>query len=127
MPAYPRAGSAPLALDPKDPQAVLDYVFDWQARSNGTEIGGTDWLAPNEEIVSHTVFVDAGITLDSSVRTNVSVHDGAGSTLVLADNTAVQVWLSGGDLRQGYNVTCRIVTNEGRTDERTIRIPIYDR
>ena len=33
----------------KDPDAKLDYPFDWRAKTNGH--GDSDWLAPNETIV----------------------------------------------------------------------------
>ena len=45
----------------KDPDAKLDYPFDWRAKTNGH--GESDWLAPNETIVSYEITVDEGITL----------------------------------------------------------------
>jgi len=84
----------------KDPSAVLDYAFDW-----------SNWLAANETISSATVTVDAGLTKDSQSNTT----------------TKVIVWLSGGTLGTAYKVACRITTNQGRTDERTIGIRVTDR
>lgn len=88
-----------LTLFRKDPSAVLDYVWDWSA-----------WLA-GDTITSHTVTAADGITVDSS-----TVAGGA-----------VTVWLSGGTARQTYEVTCRIVTAGGRTDERTSRFYVTER
>lgn len=84
----------------KDPQAVLDYVFDW-----------TDWLETDETITAHTVTVSTGLTLDSST-------EAAGK---------VTLWLSGGTADQVYPVTCHITTNAGRQDDRTILIRVVQR
>lgn len=95
----------------KDPDAVLDWKFDWAALTNGS--GSEDWLRDGETISTHTVTVATGLTKDSSS---------------LADtNTSVIVWLSGGTVNTKYAVTCQIVTTVGRTDERTIYIQVMDR
>jgi hypothetical protein len=47
----------------KDPDAVLDYKFDWAAETNGS--GPSDWLASNETISSYVVTAAAGLTKDS--------------------------------------------------------------
>jgi len=85
----------------KDPDAVLDYAFDWN----------TYYLQGGETIASHTITVDAGITKDS---------DSESSGVVI-------VWLSGGTHGEDYIVACEIVTSEGRTDERSINIRCRDR
>lgn len=95
----------------KDPSAVLDYKFDWKALTNVT--GLTDWLSAGETIASRTITNDTGITVDSSSITDT--------------NTSVTVWLSGGTAGIYYKVTCRIVTNAGRTDERSIIIRVQNR
>lgn len=84
----------------KDPSAVLDYRFDWSA-----------WLTENEVIATSTMTVAAGITKDSE----------ANST------TTATVWLSGGAVGTEYLVVNRIVTDEGRADERSIVIHVEDR
>ena len=84
----------------KDPDAVLDYTYDW-----------TRWLQPGETISSHSIIVPAGITLGSSAT---------GDGLVTA-------WLSGGVNGATYMVTCRITTNQGRTDDRSIWLSVLDR
>lgn len=86
----------------KDPQAVLDYPFDWSS-----------WLATAELIVSHIITVAAGITKDSD-------NEAAG---------VVTVVLSGGTAGTTYKVACRITTDSSpaRTDERTIYIEVVER
>lgn len=95
----------------KDPDAVLDYKFDWKSNSNGR--GFTDWLDTSETITSHTVTVPTGLTLDSSSQADT--------------NTSVIAWLSGGTAGTTYNVTCQIATSAGRTDDRTIEISVAER
>lgn len=85
----------------KDPQAVLDYQWDWSA-----------WLGDGETIASHQVIVPTGLTLDSSAATD----------------SAVTAWLSGGEvIGRSYAVSCRITTTAGRTDARSIYINIQER
>lgn len=96
---------------PKDPDSVLDYVFDWQALSNGT--GESDWLQPAETIDTHQITIDTGLTLDSSQLFNAS--------------TAVRVWLSAGTPGERYKVACKITTSLGRVDERTMIIRVMER
>ena len=95
----------------KDPDAVLDYKFDWKASTNGT--GSTDWLATGETIASYTIDEDTGITVDSDSRTDA--------------NTSVTVWLSGGTAGVEYSVRCEVVTSASRTDERTMMIKVEER
>ena len=95
----------------KDPDAVLDYKFDWKALTNGT--GDSDWLASGETISSYTVTVDAGLTKDSDAKTDT--------------NTSITFWLSGGVAGVDYKVACEIVTSASRTDERTIKIQVRER
>jgi hypothetical protein len=86
----------------KDPEAVLDWVFDW-----------SDWLAVGETILSRVITVATGLVKDSDTITGGS--------------TTVTVWLSGGTAGVSYTVACRIVTSSGRTDERTITIRVQQR
>ena len=93
----------------KDPDAKLDYPFDWRAKTNGH--GDSDWLDPDETIVSYTITVDEGITLVSSSESN----------------GAVVAWISGGEAGKWYKVACKIETNMGRIDERTLHIRVENR
>lgn len=82
----------------KDPDAVRPFVFDWSR-----------YLAPTGDTIdSATVTVEAGLTKDSSSNTD----------------TTVTVWLSGGSVNTTYTVACKVVTNGGVTDERTVTIEV---
>ena len=85
----------------KDPNAVLDYSFDWAA----------EWLTVGETISSHVMTVGTGLTKDSDSESS----------------GIVTVWLSGGTAGVNYPVACKIVTSAGRTDERTILIECVER
>ena len=93
----------------KDPQAVLDYKFDW----NAADRDGNKWLATGETISTRTVTVAGGITKDSD-----SITDSGKS---------VTVWLSGGTAGSAYLITCQIVTSAGRTDERSFLANVVQR
>ena len=97
----------------KDPDAVLDWYFDWAALSNGT--GESDWLAGGESITEAAVTVapTGGLT--------------AGEPAVVNGGTAVQVWLSGGVAGVDYRVTCQVATSAGRTDERSATVKVRQR
>jgi hypothetical protein len=99
----------------KDPDAVLDYKWDWAALTNGS--GTSDWLAAAETIATLTITVTPAtvspLTVDSSSRTDA--------------NTSVTVWLSSGLAGTEYDVACEIVTSAARTDERTMKIKVEER
>ena len=96
----------------KDPNAVLDYLIDFAKLRNGR--GKTDYLVTGETILSHTVTASSGdITIDSSSLTDSS--------------SSVTIWISGGVPYESYDITIRIVTSDGRTDDRTITISIREK
>jgi hypothetical protein len=85
----------------KDPNAVLDYTFDWTA-----------WLDDvADSIATRQIIPATGITVDSSAIVGKKVI----------------AWLSGGTAGQKYQVTCRITTAGGRTDDRSIFIKVKER
>lgn len=84
----------------KDPDAVLDYAFDW-----------ADWLADGESISTYTITAEIGITKDSDSRVG----------------TAVVCWFSGGTAGEIYSVVCHITTSDNRQDDRTMFIQIEER
>lgn len=85
----------------KDPDALLDYQFDWAER-----------MLDGDTITSHDVLVPAGVTKVSS-----TIDPGA---------TSVTVWLSGGSLGAIYPVVCRITTAAGRSDDWTLNLHILE-
>lgn len=84
----------------KDPDGVLDFAFDWDT-----------WAAVAETISSYTIDADSGITVDSDSESS----------------NVITVWLSGGVAGQTYAVRCEIVTNQSRTDERTMLVKVAQR
>lgn len=98
----------------KDPDAELDYIFDWAPKSN--DMGLSDWLSDGETIVSHTVEIaPVGLTKISSNIVN--------------GGTSVQIWLDGGTVGIDYTVTCSIVTsnNPPRKDDRSFIVQVKER
>lgn len=92
-----------MAIRKKDPNAVLDYTFDWGP-----------WLLPLGDTISTVAFTtDPGLTVDSSSHTTTTA-------------TAI---VSGGVADTEMKLTCRITTTGPpvRTDDRTIILTIVNR
>lgn len=85
-----------LMPDPKDPDADLDYSFDW-----------SDYLETGETISTYTL--DAG-DLIATKETNTG--------------SAIQVWFGGGVASSYAAPRCTITTSSGRIDVRTMTIRI---
>jgi hypothetical protein len=90
----------PIKNFPKDPDAILDFEFDW-----------ADWLQSGETIASYTITVESGIVNESDAESS----------------GMVTVWLSGGTDGMNYIIACEIVSSDSRTDERSMRILVADR
>ena len=84
----------------KDPNAVLDYQWDWST-----------WLATGETITDAVITMPTGLTKDSQVDAD----------------TTVTAWISGGTAGTGYQVLCHIETSEGREDDRSIYLRCKER
>ena len=98
----------------KDPDARLDYAFDWKPLTHGRPNAKSDWLGATETITSHEIIKTPA---DSTVVVDATSED---------DGT-VTAWLTGGTAGTSVSLTCRITTNEGRTDDRSRRIDIKNR
>ena len=83
----------------KDPQATLDYRFDWAA-----------WLT-TDTIATVTWTVPTGIT----------------QTAITNTTTTATIWLSGGTVGTRYTVVCRITTAAGRIDERSLVVSVQQK
>lgn len=84
----------------KDPNAVLDFVFDW-----------TPYLNPTQDnIINATANKTGGITIDATSFTTKKVT----------------VWVSGGTVGETAKLTCTITTEAGRIDERSMFIKIKE-
>lgn len=87
----------------KDPDARLDYGWDWTA-----------WLVDDDTIATAEIIggdIEDGVTVEDTTH----------------DDTTVTTWVSGGTVGRSYTLVCRITTTSGRTDDRTLRITIADR
>lgn len=83
-----------------DSDARLDWCFDWST-----------WLTDGDTIASHELTAE-GVIIDDQGHTD----------------TTVTAWLqTTDDPPQSASVVCRIVTTQGRRDERTLRLHIADR
>jgi hypothetical protein len=89
--------SVPLRTFAKDPEAILNYTIDW-----------SQWLGSDTIQTSTWPTITAGITMASSSNST----------------TTATIKVSGGTDGSDYDLTNRIVTAGGLTDERTIRIQV---
>lgn len=90
-----------MATYKKDPNALLDYVFDWTA-----------YLAPSGDTIDSVTWVTtAGLTVLNSVQT---------------PTTAI-AFVSGGVVGTTERLTCRITTTNGLIDDRSIDLKIVER
>lgn len=90
----------------KDPDAVLPYGIDWTA-----------WL-------------ETGDAIASAAWTVTSPSGDADSIVVDSDSetdTVATAILSGGTLGNTYTVTCRITTDNGYIDDRSIVITVFNK
>lgn len=97
----------------KDPDAVLDYTFDWTA--------WLDDIADTIASASVPVLTPAGLVLDLT-EPHTNGFQVVGKTVV--------VWLKQGTPGTTHRVTCRIVTanpSGQRTDDRSIYVKVKDR
>ena len=85
----------------KDPNATLDYTFDWTA-----------YLAPLADTITSAAWV-LGDTLTMVSQTHTT--------------TTATIFVSGGTLGNIATLTCRITTAGGRTDDRTVNLKIVAR
>ena len=85
----------------KDPDATLDYGFDWTLWLDGDNITTSTWI------------VESGVSIE------------AGSEQFNSKITSV--YLSGGSVDSNYKVTNRITTDSGRTDDRSFMLRIRQR
>lgn len=97
------------SLFKKDPQAKLDYGFDWE-----------DWLEENESISTSdwSVETDTGSSDDLIIASTPSPTVSSGHTTV---------WVKDGVTEKKYDVKNTIETDQGRIDERTLTIWIKQR
>jgi hypothetical protein len=89
-----------------DPQAVLDYSWDW-----------TNWLVEGDSIASYSLTPPTGVTIVSHSR----------------DEAVVTAFMSVGEvIPEGESavrlgITCHVTTTEGREDDRTLHLLVIER
>ena len=88
-----------IAWDNKDPDEVLDYTIDWEARLDGDTIATSAWTLPSG--------------LSSSTDSN--------------DDTTTTVRLAGGTAETKYTIKNRITTTDGRTMDESAEIFVRER
>ena len=103
---------------PKDPQAVVDFVFDWYDLDPDHYPDGI--AAP---------YLESGETITGSAVTWTVAGDDDELIIDSHEETDTQtkVWLSGGTAGCRYLVTCHIETGNGRTDERSFYVVVRQR
>ena len=84
----------------KDPDAKLDYTFDW-----------SEWLESDDSISTAAWTVPEGLT----------------KTADSFDNQTVTIWLSGGSDWTDYHVICEVETTNGRIDQRKLLVCVRER
>lgn len=83
-----------------DPDAFLDYTWDW-----------AQWLPDGDTIVGAEILTPDGIT----------------SSIEGFNATTVTTFLAGGEGGFSYVVTCRVTTQDGRVDDRSIKLKVKER
>ena len=92
----------------KDPNAVLDYTFDWTA-----------WLAaastPADKILTATCTVTGSVT--------------AAVDSIAFDDQKVTAWISGGAVGDAILLRCRITTENSpaRIEDRSVTLKVKER
>ena len=84
----------------KDPSSVLDYGFDW-----------SDWLDTGDTVSTSDWNVPTGISEDSDSKST----------------TTTTIWLSGGTVGKKYKITNHMVTDDGRTVERSFYVKVVSK
>lgn len=85
----------------KDPNATLDYTFDW-----------SEYLALiNDSLANAEWIVTPGLVVETQTF----------------NATAAKAFVSGGEVDTEEALTCRITTTGGRIDDRTVYLKIRER
>lgn len=92
----------------KDPDSILDWDFNWNVRDDDEKV---PWLRDDEIITDYEIIPEEGITVVEDTE-----NDGH-----------VIVWLGAVGSKKEYSVTCRITTNQKRTEDRTMLFKILER
>lgn len=98
----------------KDPAAIKDYAVKW-----------SDWLLKEEDEISTSTWT----TQEGLIKGVDGLRDAESETVqpgTLVPESEAFFWASGGEAGNIYWATNRITTAGGRTDEKTIWIPVEE-
>jgi hypothetical protein len=87
----------------KDPDSVIDFTINWAATLSES--------SPGDTISSSAWTADSGVVIDSDTNTT----------------TTATAWVSGGTLHKYADLINSVVTDGGRTYDRTIVLKIQER
>lgn len=90
----------------KDPDALLDYKFNWQ-----------DWLNTGDTIIEATAFPGGSYTNPGDIRVAANSVSASVSHVV---------WLSAGNVGEEYIITSRITTAQGRRNDQSLTVSIEE-
>jgi hypothetical protein len=82
----------------RDPSAIKDYGFDW-----------TSWLSSGDTILSSVWSAGTCVASASAVSSNTTM-----------------TFIGGGTAGESYRVTNRIITTQGRTEEKSFDMPVIN-
>ena len=94
-----------LKFPDKDPDATIDYGFDWSA-----------WLSDDDTISSSTWLLIMDDPTDDDLQLNLESFD----------SLKTKVWFDKGVTNMRYKVTNRITTSQGRKTDKTATIYIAE-
>lgn len=100
----------PIEAFKKDPNAKLDYTFDWSA-----------WMVSGDTITASTFSIET-ISGDAAPL----IVSTPAATFSASDSTAT-AWFTGGTAGNTYVVTNQITTSDGRIAENSIVIIVEDK
>lgn len=110
-------------LPSKDPNNVEPYFVIWCDIETGLNDGSKfdHGELQGATILSVTWILPSGITKKSSNQDALTI---AGVDYDV--NTVATIWLEGGTHNEDYSITCRITTDDSRTLDKTIIIPVRE-
>lgn len=98
-----------------DPSSRLDFALYWG-----------DWLADGDTVASAEWTAPDGVTIEddqiNTVTLNVPHPDVLGRMITCTPGTLTTVWLKEPPAGGAVRLACKVVTAQGRVDERSITV-----
>lgn len=92
----------------KDPDSDLDYGRNW-----GATVDDAGWLQETETITTSMWIIT------SETEQTPTLIMSTGGQHISPDGKSTSIWFEGGTAGVSYNITNRITTDQGRTEDRT--------